>query len=310
MHAALYALLLLFFAINYSCSTQKHFTKTDSPMPSFEIFGHRGARGYITENTIPSFKKALDLGADHLEMDVIVTKDHKVVVSHEAWINEEISTAYNGIAITKENSKSFNLLEMDYVEVRSIVVGNKAHPRFPLQTPYESYKPLLSEVIDTMNAYAIEIGRKKPIIYMIELKSDLDKIGTFYLPADTATKLVVQILQEKKVSQQSIFQSFNLDALRTLKKVAPEVAISLLIDNKKSIETNIKTLGFQPEIYGPDYKLLNAKTIAYARSKDIKVIPWTVNSPKAIKEMVQLGVDGLISDYPDRAVEYRRQLND
>ncbi|HYJ37651.1 MAG TPA: glycerophosphodiester phosphodiesterase family protein, partial [Chitinophagaceae bacterium] len=121
--------------------------------PEFDVEGHRGSRGLMPENTIPAMYKAIDLGVTTLEMDAVITKDKKVVVSHEPFFNHEITTKPDGSEVKKEEERSLNIYQMDYDQVKQFDVGMKKHPRFLRQQKIEVSKPLLADLIDSVELY-------------------------------------------------------------------------------------------------------------------------------------------------------------
>ena len=143
------------------------------------IEGHRGARGHLPENTIASFIKAIELGADTIELDVVISKDKKVVVSHDSWFSYFISTAPNGEKITRESEKKHNLFLMDYAEIKKYDVGIRGNSLFPDQQPQKAYKPLLSEVFIALDRFAR--SKRLPLVkYNIEIKSGESGDGIYH----------------------------------------------------------------------------------------------------------------------------------
>ena len=135
-----------------SCSGQKTLTNPPSGGEgvTFDIQGHRGCRGLMPENTIPAMITAIDLGVTTLELDVVVTKDKKVIVSHEPWFGRDITTKPDGSYMGEREEKRFNIYWMTYEQTRTFDVGIKPHPRFPQQQKMKVTKPLLTEVIDSV----------------------------------------------------------------------------------------------------------------------------------------------------------------
>src|SRR5580765_2886505 len=117
------SLIMLFFFMN-----EGNFQK-----PAFDVEGHRGCRGLMPENTIPAMLKAIDLGVTTLEMDIVITKDSQVIVSHEPFFNHEITTKPDGSFVTEGEEHSLNIYNMSYTETQQFDVGLKTHPRFPEQ---------------------------------------------------------------------------------------------------------------------------------------------------------------------------------
>lgn len=268
----------------------------------FTIHGHRGCRGYLPENTIPAFYKAIDMGCHFLEMDVVVTKDKEVLISHEPWLNHEICLAPNDQVLHSQNEKEYNLYEMTYKQIKQIDCGSIGHPRFPQQQPMRTYKPSLRDVIDCMEAYTQQNGLL-PINYNIEVKRDPQNDGTYHPDGLEFSTLVINVLKEKNVLQRSIFQTFDMECMQIAHQMAPELTLSFLVDNKNDIAQNITELGFFPPIYGPYFKQIDQEMMSYANTNNIKIIPWTVNEKADIHRLIKMGVAGLISDYPDRVAQ-------
>lgn len=271
-------------------------------LDQFTVHGHRGCRGYLPENSIPAFQKAVDMGCHYLELDVVVTKDHQVLVSHEPWLNHEICRAPDGTVLTKDNEKKYNLYDMTYAQIRQIDCGSIGHPRFVQQTAMRTYKPLLADLIDNIEAYTTTRGLL-PVGYNIELKRHPEDDGIFHPNATVFSSLVIDVLKEKSVINRSIFQTFDIESMEVGHRICPELTQSFLVDNDLSAEDNFKLLSYLPAIFGPYYQQISLDTMLFCTDKNIKVIPWTVNESAAIQSMLQLGVAGMISDYPDRVLK-------
>lgn len=273
--------------------------KIRKSLSEIDLQGHRGARGLMPENTWPAFKKALDLGVETLEMDVVITKDDKVLVSHEPWFSHEICLTPNGETIPSSEEKSHRIYEMTYNEAKAYDCGSKHHPRFPEQKKMEISKPLLSTVIDSAEAYAKRIGRPLPR-YNIETKLNPSGDKIFHPGPEEFVKLLVDVIKEKGISDRVTIQSFDFRTLRVVKREYPEVETAALIEKPGSAKNYLQELGFTPDIYSPDYHLVDEELISFAKEKGMKVIPWTVNDKSDMKELIEMGVDGIITDYPDR----------
>lgn len=270
-------------------------------MPStkhIDIQGHRGARGLFPENTLTAFIEAVKLGVHTLEMDVVISKDHKVVVSHEPWMNELFCSAPNGQPIENGSKEKYNLYKMLYADIAKFDCGKRGNPEFPLQKAVPEHKPLLSEVFEKVDAFTK--ANNLPLVkYNIEIKSDPTEDNIYNPIPKVFTELVLTVLKNKNVLSRTILQSFDVRILQELKKKDPSLTLSFLVENKDSLEHNLHKLGFIPDIYAPEFILINEQLIKDLRSKNIKLITWTVNEIEDIKKMVSLGVDGIISDHPD-----------
>ena len=269
--------------------------------PDIDIQGHRGCRGLMPENTIPAFIKALEIGVTTLEMDVVITKDRQVLVSHEPYLSHKICYGPGGKEITEEDEKLYNLYEMTYEEISRCDCGSKELVGFPEQRKLVVSKPLLTQVIDSVEYY-LRTHALPPVYYNIETKSLPDGDNILHPEPTPFVDLLVDVLKEKDILDRTIIQSFDVRTLQYAKEVYPDIRLSLLIVNKDLPEENIEKLGFVPDIYSPYYLLVNEKLVTYAHQQNIEVIPWTVNEPTEIKRILSLGVDGLITDYPDRAM--------
>lgn len=269
---------------------------------NIDIQGHRGCRGLMPENTIPGFIKAIELGVTTLEMDVVISKDNKVVVSHEPFLSHDICLTPDGKEISEEDEKSYNLFQMTYEEIEKCDCGTKIHPRFPEQEKLAAHKPLLSEVIDAVEK-TIKENSLQPVRYNIETKCAPEGDGIFHPKPEEFTGLLLKVLKEKGILDRTIIQSFDVRTLQVVKEKHPDVNLALLVENVHSPEENIKNLGFVPDVYSPYYLLVDHALIEYAKKNKMKVIPWTINDKEMMETLLKLGVDGIITDYPDRARE-------
>ncbi|MCS6967349.1 MAG: glycerophosphodiester phosphodiesterase [Cytophagales bacterium] len=270
------------------------------PREQFDLQGHRGARGLLPENTIPSMLKALDCGVNTLEMDVVISKDKKVVVSHEPFLNHKICKSPEGKILTKEEGKAYNLYQMTYDSIARCDCGSMGNPDFPEQQKMPAFKPLLADLIDATENYARQKGLPPPR-YNIETKSEPGNDNVYHPEPEEFVKLVYQVVQQKGIAERTCIQSFDVRTLEALRKMDSKIAIALLVAQNPFYESAIKSLGFKPDVYSPYYLLVTSSLIEYAQKEGIKVIPWTVNDFNDMKKLARMGVDGIITDYPDRA---------
>jgi glycerophosphoryl diester phosphodiesterase len=288
MHKKL-LLLSALFLIFYSAFAQKQ---------KFDVQGKAGARGIMPENTIQGMLKALDLGVTTLEMDAVISKDKQVVLSQEPYFNNEISLQPNGKAITLKDQKTFNIYKMNYEEVKKFDVGSKVHARFPGQMKFKAYKPLLSETIDAVESYAKEHKITKPV-YSIETKTIKNGDNEFHPEPAEFVDLIMEVVNSKKIAKRVIIESFDMRTLQYLHEKYPKIQTSLLIDEKEPFEDYIEKLGFKPTIYSPYSVLVGKGLVDRCHEMGIKIIPWTVNTVREIKYFQGLGVDGIITDFPN-----------
>lgn len=284
-------------------STAEQETQTRKIMSkTVDIQGHRGCRGLLPENSIPAFIKAIDIGVTTLELDVVISKDNKVVISHEPFMSHEICTAADGSEITEENEKEYNLFQMTYEEIKACDCGSKGNARFPDQEKMSVYKPLLADMIDAVEAYTSENNLPSQL-YNIETKSQPKGDNVFHPEPEAFVDLLVAVIKEKGISERTTIQSFDIRTLQVAHEKYPDIQLVLLIANEKSPQENLDELGFVPEVYSPMYQIVNKELVDFCQEKEMKLVPWTVNKKDDIQTIIDLGVDGIISDYPDRVVE-------
>lgn len=260
--------------------------------------GHRGARGLMPENTIAAMKKSMDLGIQVLEMDAVISADKQVVVSHDVYFSSESSLKPSGDTVSQAEEKSLLLYKLPYAEIRRYDVGSKHNRLFPRQVNLKAYKPLLAELIDSVDAYAKEKNLPLPG-FNIEIKSQPQSDDIAHPKPKEFVDLVLAVCRRKNIVSRMCIQSFDLRPLSLIHELDPQIKLSFLTSNAKTAEQNLAELGFLPAYYSPNYKTVNAETIRVCHEKGIKVIPWTVNTKSEIDALVKLGADGIISDYPD-----------
>jgi glycerophosphoryl diester phosphodiesterase len=289
-------ILILSFAINVIPQTGR----------IVSIEGHRGARGYLPENTIPSFKLAIDQGSDTIELDVVITKDKKVIVSHEPWFSSVISLDPQGKKIAKESEREHNIYKLTFAETKKYDVGSIGNAGFPEQKPIKVNKPLLTEVFNEIEKYtkAKKIARVR---YNIEIKSSPEGDGTFQPPPAEFAALVMADIAKHKLQDRVIIQSFDVRPLQELRKSHPKMPLALLVGNPEGAEKNLEKLGFIPDTYSPHFSLVNEALVKLCREKGIKIVPWTINEIADLERMKTFDLDGIITDYPDRAVKVFRK---
>ena len=293
-HLPAFLLLTILFACSPSLNNNS------SKMPAFDKEGHRGCRGLMPENTIPAMLYALELGVNTLEMDISFSKDKVALLSHEPFFNHEITTKPDGTFITEKEEKSYNLYQLDYNSIIKYDVGLKPHPRFPDQKKMATAKPRLADLIDSVANY-MKTHKRKPVYYNIETKT-LPIGDNIYHPAPAEfVELLMKVINEKGIAKQVTIQSFDPRTLQYLHTHYPKMRTALLVEanNMNSFRKQLNDLGFNPTIYSPEFTLVTETLVKSCHDLGIKIIPWTVNDKKKIDELKALGVDGIISDFPD-----------
>ena len=290
--------LLLSTVLFSACKSTK--MSTANPTVSFDKQGHRGARGLMPENTIPAMYKAIDLGVTTLEMDIVFTSDNVAILSHEPFFNEVITTYPQHTYLNDKEPKLFNIYKMNYAAVQNFDVGMKPHPDFPRQQKIKVSKPSLAALIDSVEAYTSAKGLSK-LLYNIETKTDPATDNVFHPAPAPFTDMLMKVIKAKNIEDRVTIQSFDMRTLQYLHKKYPAVKTALLTEanNKSSFRKQLNDLGFNPTVYSPEQTLVTENLIADCHEKNIRIIPWTVNDKKRIAVLKKMGVDGIITDYPD-----------
>ncbi|MGN8067638.1 glycerophosphodiester phosphodiesterase family protein [Mucilaginibacter sp. 22184] len=266
-----------------------------------DVEGHRGGMGLMPENTIASMLNGVKTGVRTLELDLNITSDGKVVVSHDQWMSSAIMLKPDGSEITPEEEKSLALYKMTYDSIRRFDAGTKPNVRFPKQARLKTYKPLLSDLIDSVEAY-VKKNKLKPVYYNIETKSTPAGDGIYNPKPDVFVETVMAVINQKKIAKRVIVQSFDVRTLQVLHKAYPKIKLSLLV-GKINIDEDLKTLGFTPAIYSPYYTFVTKDIVQKAHENKMLILPWTVDQEKDMTALGDMGVDGIISNYPDKLVQ-------
>lgn len=270
----------------------------------FDLQGHRGARGLMPENTIPGFLKAMDLGVDTIEMDLVVTADEKLLVSHEPWFSHLFTTFPDGRPVREDEERSLNIYQMTFEQTQQFDVGMRVNPNFPSQQMMEVTKPLFRDAVEAIEQYAQENGLQKPF-YNVETKSDPRYYGEMVPVPETFARILHEELseldEEFDLMDRIIVQSFDPQTLIEFRELNDTAALAMLISDPISIDAAVDTLGFAPDIWSPNYRLVTPELIADASDRNMRVIPWTINTVDEMRRQLNMGVDGIITDYPDSA---------
>ncbi len=290
---------LLFFLLYCCLACTKKITTKSHIMP-IDKQGHRGCRGLMPENTVAAMLKAMDLNVTTLELDIVITKDKKVILSHEPFFNHEITTKPNGTYVSESEEKGLNMYQMNYEDIVKYDIGLKPHPRFLQQQKVKAVKPLLKEVFDAIKEYC-NINKKALPYFNIETKCLPITDNLYHPKPEPFVDLVMQVVIENKMENQITIQSFDFRTLQYLHSKYPTIKTVMLIEDtdKTPFEEQIKALGFYATVYSPHYSLVNEALVKKCHANNMKLIPWTVNNKKEIDRLKLLGVDGIITDYPN-----------
>jgi glycerophosphoryl diester phosphodiesterase len=257
--------------------------------PRILVHGHRGARALRPENTIPAFEYAIKAGADVLEMDVAVTKDNVLVISHDPHINPEICQGpHPGVAIR----------ELTLAELREYDCGALKNPRFPKQQPVPGTRiPTLDEVLG--------LSVQGNIQFNIETKSFPDH-PELTPPPDVFATMMLEVIRKHQLESRSIVQSFDFRTLRAMKLLAPGIRLSALWEGAPRPFVDIAHEALAG-IVSPDFTLVTPEQVKAAHAAKLEVVPWTANTPEHWQKLIDAGVDAIISDDPAALIAYLKQ---
>jgi len=249
----------------------------------------------------------LVLGADVLELDVVISADEQVVVSHEPWLSASLCLRADGQPISPETERDFNLYKLPYEYIRRCDCGQQPHSRFPEQQLQAAYKPLLREVFQAVERRAQELNRL-PVRYSIEVKSTPGEDNIFHPVPARFVELVLKEVQAAGVLTRASFISFDKRALQAAHQQAPELPLGLLVEDADPFQKHLQALGFIPTLYGPEFSLVDAQLMTEVRVHNMHIVPWTVNEVADMRRLLALGVDGITTDYPDQLLRLLQRL--
>ncbi|MEJ0020605.1 MAG: glycerophosphodiester phosphodiesterase [Acetobacteraceae bacterium] len=299
-----------------------------------ELHGHRGARGLFPENTLPGFAATLALGVDALELDVAVTADDVAVVTHDPRLNPDITRGPDGAWLAAPGPAILSLRAADLAryDVGRIRPGSVYAAQYPDQVPHDGARiPLLADVLRLAPAAASnrgasahvgseaganEGGASGAVMFNVELKSFPGQ-PDLAIPGEAMAEAVMAVADAAGVTRRLIVQSFDWRGPRHLRRTRPEVLVSWLTHSALLASARRWWGGPHPADYGgslpravaaeggtiwaPDHASVTADAVAEAHSLGVRVIPWTVNGIAEMRRLLACGVDGLITDRPDRA---------
>lgn len=293
----LYAVVALL--ASSGCQVKKNQQSSEPQFPTFSAEAHRGGRGLMPENSIIAMLDAMRYDKiTTLEMDTHITKDNQVIVTHDDYLSPNFTLTPDGKEIPKADAKKYPVYQMDYNLIKTFDIGTKINAGFTQQKKIKTHIPLLGDLIDSVQQ-EIKAKGKKQYFYNIETKCDEKGDGIVNPTPEVFVKLLMDVIEEKKITPYVVIQSFDKRTIQILNKKYPKVKTSYLVNNKKTYEENIADLGFKPFILSTEWKMVTAELVKKAHADGVKIIPWTANTAKDINHLKSLGVDGIITDYPN-----------
>jgi glycerophosphoryl diester phosphodiesterase len=251
------------------------------------VHGHRGARARRPENTLPAFEYAIAQGVDALEMDMAVTKDNVIVISHDPILEPPVCTG---------PQKSAVIHQLTLPEVRQWDCGAVQNPRFPTQQTVPGTRmPTLDDVF--------QLAPRGSFDYNIETKSFPDK-PEYTPPPEEFARMVLQKIRQYKLEKRIILQSFDFRTLVAMRKLAPEIRLSALVENDARDFVAISAAAANAEIVSPDFHLVTPEKVGAAHRAGLQVVPWTADAPADWEMLIKAKVDAIISDDPAELIAY------
>ncbi len=266
-----------------------------APPRIVDVQGHRGARAVHPENSLPGFLYAAEIGVSTLELDVVVTAAGEVVISHEPWFNPEICRM-------GENGH-VSLYPMALAAIQACDCGSWGHPRFPNQHPAPTFKPTLDQLVS-----ALQEAGHTGVGFNIEIKHEAAWVGLHAPEAEVAAAAVLGAIRRCGIAPWTTVQSFSADVLERVHAADAGVQTAWLMEDEKSVLEALACLTFRPDVYSPHHVLLSPEEVQRAQALGVRVVPWTVNDRARMQELLDWGVDGLISDDPALALEVVGQI--
>jgi glycerophosphoryl diester phosphodiesterase len=287
-----------------------------SPAASFDLQGHRGARGLLPENTLPAFERALAIGVSTLELDIGLTADGVVVVAHDPYLNPLFTRNAAGQWLEGTRGpliKSLTLAQLQTYDVGRIKPGTPYANTFSLQQPRDGTRiPTLAQVFDLVKAKGASHVR-----FNIETKINPTTPDDTATP-ETMTRALLAAVRDAGMASRTTIQSFDWRTLALVQQLEPGIPTAHLTvqtanndntrDGNWTAGMKLADQGSAPRmvkaargaVWSPNGGAVTEALVKEAQSLGLKVIPWTINNPADMDRMIGWGVDGLISDYPDR----------
>jgi glycerophosphoryl diester phosphodiesterase len=286
---------------------------------AFDAQGHRGARGLLPENTLPAFERALQIGVHTLELDIGVTADGVAVVSHDPYLNPLITRDAGGQWLAAPKGpllKSLTLAQLQAYDVGRIQPGSNYASTFSTQQARDGTRiPTLAQVFELVKARGANHVR-----FNIETKINPNQPDDT-VSAEAMVQALLKAVRDAGMAQRVAIQSFDWRTLQLAQKLEPAIPTVYLTvqtsnnDNTRdgswnagfklgehgSVPRMVKAAG--GAVWSPNGGAVTEALIKEAQALGLRVIPWTINKPEDMERLIAAGVDGIITDYPDRLRE-------
>ena len=271
-----------------------------------DVQAHRGGMGLYPEESLAAMLNAVELGVNTLEMDLCITQDKEVVLSHDKYFHPRYATRPDGTPVMQGDERVY-LWNLPYEEVLKWDVGSKSHPDWPEKNCQPAVKQRAAEVIDAVEAYCKGKGYA-PMKYNIEIKSDPECEegieGQDWPHFQEFTDLCMQMLEARNLGDRLIIQCFDERALNYIYKKYPGHILAYLVEGYETdYDEYMSKLEFKPEWLSPPHENVDEELMKRAHADGMKVVTWTVDDKDEMRRLIGLGVEGIISNYPDRLLD-------
>ena len=264
-----------------------------------QIQAHRGGAAIYPENTIPAMIHAASIGIPVLELDLQISKDGEVIVSHDAFFNHTKALTPSHDTIPAQQETQYSYYTMTYDSIRKYDVGSLKNEQFPKRKNISAIVPRVSDLIDCVETYTQE-KNLPPVSYNIEIKSSPEKDNIFTPDYQTYADICIQTLLKKKLKNRLLIQCFDPRTLNYIHQKYPQIQLSYLVeDYDRTFEEQMALLNFTPQVYSPEYHMVTNDLVRKVKKNGMKIIPWTVDTKEEVLRLSDLKVDAIISNKPD-----------
>lgn len=258
------------------------------PPEALDVQGHRGFRGRLPENTLAGFEAAVVRGVTTLELDLQVTRDRVLVVHHDQRLDARRCRSSVGASLPDVPIKDLAWDALDGIDC-----GSLPHPDFPDQRPVAGARiPRIEQVFEIVKESSYPVGLN------LEIKMQRREDG---IPLEEFAALLVNALDRHGLGDRAIVQSYKPAALRAVARLDPGLKLAILAEKRRDYDRLLLESG--ASVLSPEFRRLRRRDVERFRARGVQVIPWTVNRPEDIRRLLAWGVEGIISDYPDRVLE-------
>ena len=272
------------------------------------VHAHRGGAAIYPENTIPAMLHAVEIGVPMLELDLHVTRDSQVVVSHDAYMNPIKALKPNGEEIPIDSARMYSIYSMTYDSLKRYDVGSRPNPAFPNRKNLKCSVPLVSDLIDSVE-HSTQSKGLCPVGYNIEIKSWPDKDGIYSPDYRTFADLCMRVLLSKNLGDRLLLQCFDPRTLNYVHEKYPNVRLSYLVEDMTvDFDELMKRINFVPQVISPNHAMVDSAFMDKSRKLGMEVAPWTVDEKDEILRLRTLGVDAIITNRPDSVMNWLKDL--